>query len=61
MGDEKWILYNNVEWKRSGGQVKWTTMTHTKDLSLSKEGDVVYMVGLEGSLLLWALSGKQDD
>ena len=45
MGSEKWILYNAVEWKR-------TTTNHTKGWSSSKEGDVVYMVGLEGSRLL---------
>ena len=28
------------------GQVKWTITNHTKDRSSSKEGDVVYMVGL---------------
>ena len=33
------------------GQGKWT-MNRTKGLSSSQEGDVVYMVGLEGSCLL---------
>ena len=28
------------------GQLKWTITNHTKDQSSSKEGDVVYMVGL---------------
>ena len=57
MGDEKWILYNNVEWNM--GQEKWTTTNHTKDRSLFKEGDVVYMVGLEVSPLLWAPAQNQ--
>ena len=48
MGDEKWILYNNVKKKRS----KWTTTNHSKSQFSSKEGDVVYIVGLEGGLLL---------
>ena len=51
MGNEKWILYNNVERKRSWGQTKWTNINHTKVQSSSKEGDV-YIVGLEGSPLL---------
>ena len=34
------------------GQVKWTTINHTKGQSSSKEGDVVYVVVLEGSPLL---------
>jgi len=33
-------------------QVKGTTTNHAKGWSSSKEGDVVYMVGLEGSPLL---------
>ena len=56
MGDEKRILYNNVEPKRLWG--KWNEPPPTtRDSSSSKEGDV-YMVGMEGSLLLWAPSGK---
>ena len=35
-------------------QVKWTTTNHTKGRSSSKEDDVVYMVRLEWSPLLWA-------
>ena len=31
------------------GQAKWTTTNHTKCQSSSKEGDIVYTVGLEGS------------
>ena len=27
--DDKWILYNNMEWNRSG-QAKWTTTNHSK-------------------------------
>ena len=34
--------------------MKWTTVNHTKVWSSSKEGDVVYMVGLEEGPLLWA-------
>ena len=49
----------NVEWNM--GQVKWTTTNHSKDWSLFKEGDVVYMVGLEVSPLLWAPSWKPDN
>ena len=40
------------------GQAKWTTINYTKGQSSAKECDVVYMVGLEGSPLLWAPSGK---
>ena len=43
------------------GQVKWTTTNHTKGQSSSKEGDVVFMVELEGSPLLWASSEKPKD
>ena len=39
-------------------QVKWTTTNHTKCWSTFKESGVVYMVGLEGSPLLWAPFGK---
>ena len=52
MSDEKWILKNDVEWKRL-----WAN--HSKSWSSSKE-DVVYMVGLEETPLLWA-SGKPND
>ena len=41
------------------GQVKWTTINHTKGQSSSKEGDVVYMVGLEGSPLYELLPENQ--
>ena len=58
MGDEKWILYNNVEWKRSWG--KWNEPpSTTSKASSSKEGDVAYMVGLEGSPVLWAPLASQ--
>ena len=43
------------------GQPKWTTTNYTKGWSSSKEGDVGYMVGLEGSSLLWAPSGKPNN
>ena len=41
--------------------MKGTTTNHAKGWSSSKEGDVVYMVGLEGSPLLWVPSGKPND
>ena len=34
------------------GQVKWSTPNHIKGQSSSKEGDIVYVVVLEGSPLL---------
>ena len=49
-GNEKWILYNNMEYKRSWD--KRNDTNHTKGWSSSKEGDVVYMVRLEGTPLL---------
>ena len=52
MGDEKWILYNNVEQKRLWGKRNEPPPTTPKAVSSSKEGDVVYMVGLERSPLL---------
>ena len=39
-------------------QAKWTITNHIEAWSSSKESDVVYMVELEGSTLLWAPSGK---
>ena len=39
-------------------QVKWTNTNHNKAWSSSKEGDDVYMVGLEKSPLLWTFSRK---
>ena len=36
-------------------QGKWTSTNHTKGQSSSKEGDVVYIAGLEGNSLLWEL------
>ena len=50
-GDEKWILYNHVEWKKSWGKRNEPPPT-TKGRTSSKEDDVVYMVGLKGSPLL---------
>ena len=43
------------------GARKWTTTNHNKNQSSSHKGDVVYMMGLEGSLLSWAPSGKPND
>ena len=40
------------------GQAKWTTTNHNQGQSSSKEGDGMYMIGLEGSPLLSASSGK---
>ena len=40
------------------GQLKWTTANHTKGQSSSKDGDVMYMVRLEGSPLFRAPSRK---
>ena len=40
------------------GQEKWTITNHKKGWPLFKEGDAVYMVGLEGSSLLYTPSGK---
>ena len=50
--------YSRVWTEEIVGQVKWTTTNHTKGWSSFKEGDVVYMMGLEGSLLLWVPSRK---
>ena len=46
---------------RGHGKVKWTITNHTKAQSSSKEGDVVYMVELGGSPLLWAPSEKPNN
>ena len=43
------------------GQVEWTSNSHTMGWSSSKEGDIVYVVRLEGSPLLWAPSRKPND
>ena len=42
------------------GQVRRTITNHTKGWS-SNEGDAVYIMGLEGSPLLWGPSGKLND
>ena len=60
-GDEKWIFYSNVGMEEIVGQVEWTNTSHTKGRSSSKKGDFVYMVGLEGSSLLRAPSGKPNN
>jgi len=46
-GDEKWIIYNNVERKRSWGKRNEPPFSHPKSWSLSKEGHALYLVGLE--------------
>ena len=48
-GNEEWILYNNVEWKRLWVKESEHHQPHTEDQSSSKEVDIVYMVGLKGS------------
>lgn len=50
------IMWNG----RYHGASKWTTVNHTKCQPSSKEGDV-YIMGLEGSPLLWASSEKPND
>ena len=60
MCNEKWILYNNVEWKRSQSKRNDPPPT-TEGQSSSKEDDVVYIVELEGSPLLWAPSVKPNN
>ena len=57
-GDEKWILYNNVEQKKSLGKLNKSPFNHTEGRSSSREDDV-YMVGLEGSPLLELLLENQ--
>ena len=60
--DEKWIPYNHVERKRPWGKRNEPPPATPKaSQSSSKEGDAVYMVGLEGSPLLWAPSGKPNN
>ena len=56
--DDKWILYNNMEWKKSLGKWNEPTPITPKGQSSSKEGDVVYMMGLEGCPLVWVPSEK---
>ena len=56
---EKWILYNQVEWKRLWD--KRVEVPPAKHQSSSKESDVVYMVGLESSYLIRAPSGEPND
>jgi len=48
IGDEKWIIYNNVE-KKILGKTESTTFSHPKSRSSSKEGlhHVLCLVGLE--------------
>ena len=54
--------YFTITWnRRDHGASKMNHHQHTKGWTSSKEGDVVYMVGLEGSLLLWAPSGKPNN
>ena len=58
MDKEKWLLYNNVEWERLWGQ--WNeTLTTTRKLVSSKEGDDMFMVALEEVLYYEFLSENQ--
>ena len=57
-GNEEWILYSNVEWKRSWVKESEHHQPHTKDQSSAREVDIVYMVGLKVSPLLLTLSKK---
>jgi len=57
MGNEKWILYNNVELKRSWAKLNELPPTAPK-ASLQPKRVYVYMVALENSLLLGAPSRK---
>lgn len=56
---EKWILYNQVEWKRLWD--KRVEVPPAKHQSSSKESGDVYMVGLESSSLIRAPSGEPND
>lgn len=46
-GDEYWIAYSNEVRKRY-----WGTFNNSKSRSSSKEGDALYLVGLEGHYVL---------
>ena len=58
MGDEKWIIYNNVERKRSWGK-RNEPPSHPKSRSSSKEGHALCLVGLERDPVLGILSFYQ--
>ena len=58
MGHEKWILYNNVEQKTSWGKQSEPHQQPHQRLVFIQEGHGVDIVGLEGSPLLRAASGK---
>ena len=60
MGDEKWILYSNVEQEISWESEMNHNQPHQRPV-FSKEGYVVYMVGSEGSLLSFAPSDKPNN
>ena len=62
MGDEKWILYNNVEEEISLENEMNHNQSHQRPV-FSKEAYVVYiyMVGSEGSLLSFAPSDKPNN
>lgn len=49
MYNEKWLLHNNVEWKRLWEQWSEPPPTTKGQSIFFKGGDIVYMVGLEES------------
>ena len=51
MDNEKWMLYTNVKWNRSWNKQNEPPPTTPKARLPSKEGDVIYIVGLEESPL----------
>jgi len=56
-GDEKWIIYNNVERKRSWGKRNEPSLA-TLGLHPKK---VMCLVGLERDPVLWAFTKQRDD
>ena len=54
---ERWILYNNVEWKRTENRRSWNHCQPHQRLVFIQRRWCVY-VGLEVSPLLWAPFGK---
>jgi len=59
-GDEKWIVYINVERKRSWGK-RYEPPLIAKSRFASEESDAVYLVGLEGHCVLRIPSTQLDD
>lgn len=50
MSNEKWMLYNNIEWKRSGTSEMNHHQVHQRLVFF--QGDVVYILGLEESFIM---------